>query len=159
MTSPFVWGTPATAFNLMTTELESQAAGALFVSSVLHGTGIVSMSDTLSYELANIFFMVGNPGYSSAFTQGAALSGWWLESPDGGTTFPIATFAPTRAPDFSFAMPLSTVAASTLFPPCIKVSLPSGPFKVLVQNNLLVTSASGATTAPYLKCVPYTENY
>lgn len=159
MTSPFIW-LPNTAFVLMSTELESVASGSVAASSAT-ATGEVAGLFTPataygSYELATIAWMVGNPGYASAFGLGAVLSGWFLQ----GTTalFPSQTVAPNKAPNFSFAPPLTTLAAGTVLT-CDDVKLPSWPFYVLIQNNLGVTMASGATTAPNLTCLPYSDSY
>lgn len=155
MTSPFLWGTTST-FNLMTTELKSVASAALAVSSVGGTSGLFSSTQTANYELATLIWNVGNPGYGSAFTQGACLSGWFLEGESG--VYPSTSVAPNIAPDFSFSPPLTTISAGVNFI-CKGVRLPALSFYCLIQNNLGVTMASGATTAPYLLCAPYTENY
>ena len=74
------------------------------------------------------------------------------------TGYPSLTVAPNMAPDFSFAPPLATVAATTVLL-SKRVLLPSLPFYCLIQNNLAVTMSTGATTAPFLQCAPYTESY
>ena len=63
-----------------------------------------------------------------------------------------------QAAKFLFPPPLTTLAAGTNLT-CDDVKLPAWPFYVLIQNNLGVTMASGATTSPTLLCLPYSDSY
>ena len=152
MTTPFLT-TFGSSFNLLTTEMESLSSTGgsnIAVSSVGGTSGQFTPATAYgSYELCHLVWNGGNPGYGSAFTTGATLSGWFLEGTTG--VFPSLTVAPNIAPDFSFSPPLSTLAATTNLI-CKRVILPSWPFYVMIQNNLGVTMSTGATTAPFLLC-------
>ena len=166
MATNFLWfpgtsnnGLLVTAFNLMTTELQSVTNTSVAVSSVIHGTGIVTNADTAQGVFADLFFKVGNPGIGSALSAGAAVTGWFMTSPDGGTTFEPTGAALARAADFIIPMPATTITASTTYRTQGQVILPTLEFKVLIQNNTGQTLGTGATTAPALVCAPYALQY
>lgn len=88
-----------TQFNLMTTELNGLLSGAAVTSN-----SILSQSSWSNAIWAGLYFKSGGPATPTA---GGYLAGWFLLSPDGGTTFEsnIATPSATqpalaRAPDF-----------------------------------------------------------
>jgi hypothetical protein len=169
MSSNFLWnqgysgnnGLLEAAFNLLTTELESLASGSVIVSSVGGSSGLFTNSNTAQAILAELYLMLGNPGIGSALSSGANLAGWFLTSPDGGTTFESTSAAPPRAPDFIVPLPATTITGGStqLFKAQGPVILPALEFKVLVQNNAGQTFGNGGTTAPYLKCAPYAMQY
>lgn len=68
--------------------------------------------------------------------------------------------APSRGPDFVIPLPATTLtAAAAPFRSAGMVQLPSLAYKVMIQNNCGQTTGNGSTTAPYLKCAPYTPQY
>ena len=120
---------------------------------------MVTNSDTAQAVLGDIFLSLGNPGISSAMSQGANLAGWFLTSPDG-TTFESTSVAPPRPPDFIIPLPATTVSGGAPpFRTAGPVILPALEFKVLVQNNTGQTFGNGSTTAPSLKLAPYAMQY
>jgi hypothetical protein len=90
---------------------------------------------------------------------GANLCGWFLTTPDAGTTYESTTLVPPRAADFVIAMPPSTNLAALSFFAARNIILPALQFKILVQNNTGQTLSAGGTTAPYLKIAPYAVQY
>lgn len=96
---------------LMSTELNALANGISAVSSVGGSSGVFSQSSIANAITGMVSFQSGG-----AFTPtaGAALYGWFLRSPDGGTTFEKTVTSSTavpplaRAPDF--VIPLDAVA-------------------------------------------------
>lgn len=167
MPTNFLWnagtsnnGQLVAPFNLLTTEIESLTNGSVAVSSVGGSSGVFNNSTTGQGMLAQIQLSLGNPGVSTALSAGACLSGWFLESLDGGTTFESATVAPPRPPDFIIPLPATTIAAGAApFNATALVELPPFPFKVSVQNNSGQTFGNGSTTAPFLKCAPVAMQY
>lgn len=101
----------ATPFNLLSTELNALTNGSSATSSVGGSSGVFSQSNIANAIKGMIYAEVGG-----AFTPtaGAALYGWFLRSPDGGTSFEKTTTSSTtiaplpRAPDF--VIPLDAVA-------------------------------------------------
>lgn len=162
MPTQFLWGPGTansglliTAFNLQTTELQSLANTSVAVSS-----GIFNNSNTSQGMIGDLFLSLGNPGIGTALSAGANLSGWFLTSLDGGTTFESASVAPPRPPDFLIPLPATTITAGAPpFKTMGPIMVPSLPFKVLVQNNTGQTFGNGGTTAPYLKLAIYSMQY
>ena len=167
MVTNFLWyqgtsnnGLLTSAFNLMTTEIESLTTGSVIISSVGGASGVFSATQTGQAIFGDIFFSFGNPGIASALTAGACIAGWFLTSLDGGTTFEITTAAPPRAPDFIIPCPATTIAAGAApFKATGLVRLPALEFKVLIQNNTGQTIGNGSTTVPYLKLAPVAMQY
>ncbi len=164
MTTNFLWnagtsnnGLIVSAFNLMTTELESLTNTTLVSSSVGGSSGLFTNSNTAQAMWADLFFNVGSPGIGSALTTGAALQGWFLTSFDGSTFEPTAL--PARPSDFIIPMPATTITALNTYKTAQPVLLPAINFKVLVQNSTGQTFGSGGTTVPYLKCAAYAIQY
>jgi hypothetical protein len=172
MPTNFLWaagtaGLLTPAFNIMTTELEGLAAGALVVSSVNGASGVFTNSTTAQGMLADIFLSLGNPGIGTTGGGYACLSFWFLTSPDGGTTFESTTAVPPRRPNFiipvsspGFEEEGQSVAPFRTFWPVV---LPAAEFMVMAQNNtgqtIGASGSGGAPIAPYLKVAPYAMQY
>lgn len=167
MPTNFLWyagassnsGLLASAQNLLTTELESLTNGSVAVSSVNGTSGVFNNSNFGQGIWADLFFNVGNPGIGSALSAGANLTGWFLTSPDGGTTFEPTGAAPARPPDFIIPMPATTITASTVYKSAGLVRIPALQFKCLVQNNTGQTFGNGGTAVPYLNVAPSAVQY
>jgi len=87
-------------------------------------------------------------------SAGAALSGWFLTSPDGGTTFESATVVPPRPADF--VVPLDATTGNKVYKTTGLIRLPALKFKVLVQNN---SGQSFTATGNTLQAAIYTIQY
>lgn len=166
MPTNFLWyagssnnGLLTTAVNLMTTEIESLATGSVIISSVNGSSGVFTNSNTAQGIYADIFYAVGNPGIGTALNAGANLAGWFLTSPDGGTTYEQTSVAPPRAPDFIIPLPATTISASVVYKTTGPIIVPALKFKVLIQNNTGQTLGTGGTTAPYISLAPYAMQY
>lgn len=105
---------------------------------------------------AELFLTLGT--ISSALSAGANIAGWFLQSPDGGSTFDGSSgVAPSRTPDFIIQLPATAITAGWIFKAAGMVQLPALPFKVGIQNNTGQTLAAAATN--YLRAAPVAIQY
>lgn len=158
MPSNFLWfggasnsGLLATPLTLMTTELNALTNASVAVSSVGGAAGKFTNADTAQAMFAHIHFTLGSV---TTMIAGANLSGWFLESPDSGTTFEPTGAAPARAPDFIIPLPLTTGGGTYKSQGLVRV--PALQFKVLVQNNSGQTFTATGNT---LKLAPVAVQY
>jgi hypothetical protein len=93
-----------TVFNLQTTELNTLASGAAATSSVGGTAGVFTQTNWSNAIWGSAYFVSGG-----AFTptSGGYLAGWFLLSPDAGSTFETLISTPSttvlalgRVPDF-----------------------------------------------------------
>lgn len=127
-----------------TSELASLTDTSLIVSSVSGSSGKFTNSDTGQAVWGDLFLTLGAIG--SALSAGANIAGWFLVSPDSGTTYESLTVAPPRPPDFIIPLPATTISAGAFYKSAGKVLLPTLQFKTLVQNNTGRTLASSGNT-------------
>ena len=163
MTANFLWypgtsnnGLLVSALTLMTTELNSLASGNSASSSVGGSSGVFTNSNTAQGMVGEIYLTLGAIG--SACAAGANAAGWFLVSPDGGSTFEnvVSNTALPRPPDFLVALPATTITAGWVYKGISPVMIPSLEFKVYLQNNSGQTWASTANT---IKLAPYAMQY
>ncbi len=163
MATNFLWSATSplvSAFNLMTTEIESLTSGSVIISSVGGTSGVFTLTNTGQSIFGDIFFSFGYPGVGSALSAGANIAGWFLTSPDGGTTYETPYYAPPRSPDFIIPCPATTISAGAApFKATGLVRMPPLQFKVMIQNNTGQTLGNGSTTVPYLKLAPVAMQY
>lgn len=130
---PGTSGFIATPFNLMTTELNALANGSTASSSVGGSSGVFTQSNFTNAMLTEIVFTAGGAFTPSA---GGTLNGWWLKSPDGGTTYEKSnvTTALPRPPDFYIPLlPLAYTSSDISFG--VIAACPWPTAKVFVYNN------------------------
>ncbi len=153
--TPFLWGAGASnngllqsALTLLSTEMNSLANAGTALSSVGGSSGLFSNSDTGQATQGDVYLTLG--AISSALVAGAVVSGWFLPSPDGGTTFDnyVSGAALSRAPDFIVPLPATTITAGWAYKSfgMHKVIVPAYKFKVMIQNNTGQTFASSGNT-------------
>lgn len=121
------------------TDLASLASGGAVTLTGGGSAGVSSQANTANGLLAEVVFKTVTAGFTP--TAGGCISGWWLKSGDGGSTYETtpATASTTvpalpRPPDF--IIPLDAAALGTS---AVKFSTycvpPPSTFKCLVQNN------------------------
>lgn len=125
-------------------------------------TGVFSQSDFGNAQYARLWLKIVTAGWTP--TAGGNLSGWWLISPDGGSTFEAAEATPSttvpalgRPPDFVInlyeggaALAAGDQKMSQIVP------LPYESCKLLIQNNSGVTFGAGAHL---LLCGPVADTF
>lgn len=151
----------ATPFALLTTELNALANGAAATSSVNGTSGVFSQTNDANAIWGSLFFTAGG-----AFTPAAGgyLAGWFLPSPDGGTTFEsaVATASSTvpalaRSPDFVVPLDAAALASGNIkWVQGRRAQLPFESYKVLVQN---MSGAALPATGNTIKNGPVATQY
>jgi len=96
-------------------------------------------------------------------TAGACITGWFLQSTDGGTTFEALVASPSttvpavaRPPDFIIPFEAAALSAASVKFAMGPVPLPWGSCKVTVQNMTGATLGTGAHT---IYCGPVADKY
>ena len=163
MTSNFLWypgasnntGLLASALTVLSTETAfsglTNTSIVLSGSSGAPGTGIFTNANTGQAIFGDVFFVSGGAITPSGVP---VLSGWFIVSPDGGTTWEAAGATPPRPPDFVIPLPTS-VASGAIYKSQSRVILPALQFKVLLQNNATATLGTGNT----IKIAPFATQY
>jgi hypothetical protein len=160
--APGTNGYIAAPFNFLSTELNTLANGAAATSSVGGSSGVFSQSNTVSAIFGAVYFVSG--GSFTPNVAAADLAGWFLVSPDGGSTFETATASPSNtvlamSRPADFIIPLSAAAYATgNIALCAGgyVQLPWGSFKVLLQNY---SGVSFPATGNLIKVGPVAIQY
>lgn len=139
-------GSTAGYFSPVVTVISSELVS-LASSFVVSGATVFTSSANIGQAIwGEMWVKWGGAGITPAI--GAYISGWWLRSPDGGTTFETATSSAVslgRAPDF--VIPLSTLAyaATNISYSAGIVKMPWSPFKAFIQNSAGVSFPSSVT--------------
>jgi hypothetical protein len=141
-------------------ELYGLAPAGFITSSVSGTSGVFNdASGSAGTDQAiwgELFLTLGTIG--SALSAGANIACWFLQSPDGGSTFDGSSgAAPSRPPDFLFILPVTTITAGWIYKAAGMVRLPALPFKVGAQNNTGQTLASAATN--FIRVAPIAVQY
>jgi hypothetical protein len=124
----------AAPFNLMSTELNTLASGSGATSSVGGTSGVFTQTNWSSGILGVVHFASGG-----AFTptSGGYIAGWFLYSPDGGTTYELTvsnTDMP-RSPDFIIPLFASAYASGNVAQSSGLIRIPWWTNKVYVMNH------------------------
>lgn len=153
--SPFLWGAGtsnngllASYLTLMTTELNSLATAGVIVSSAngLSTNGVFNNTLTGQGIMGDVYLTIASA--VTTVTAGAGLSGWFMVSPDAGTTYEQVTLAPPRPPDFVIPVPIGLLVTPFVYKTVgvHKVPIPATYFKIVVQSNLGVSLPSSGNT-------------
>lgn len=148
-------------------------AGYFSAVTTLASSELVSLGSSGTATSASVFTSSGSFGqaiwgealveWGGAITPAAGgfISGWFLRSPDGGTTFETApAIAPLpRPPDF--IIPLSTLAylSSNVAYASGIVKMPWSPSKLFIQNNSGATFPSSTLKYTVIQVGPVAVQY
>lgn len=145
----------ATPFNLMTTELNALGNGANVVSSVGGTSGVFTQTNFANAIWGEVQFLAGG-----AFTPtaGGYLAGWFLLSPDGGSTFEkvVAATDMPRPPDFVIPLFASAYALNDISMASGLVRLPFWSTKLYIGNR---SGAALSASGHVIKCGPVAIQY
>jgi hypothetical protein len=143
-------GSTAGYFSAVTTLMSSEMTG-VTTGSVATSASVFTSSGSFGQSIwGEVYIRFLS---SATFTPlvGGNIAGWFLRSPDGGTTFELmaTSLGLPRPPDF--IIPASTIAyaSSAVLAASGIVKMPWSPVKVGIQNNLGITfvaSGSGYST-------------
>ena len=162
MATNFLWapgtsnnGLLTSAFNLMTTEMNSLASNGTATSSVGGTSGLFTNSNTAQGILSELFLTLGAIG--TAVVAGGGVAGWFLVTPDGSTfENTVSGNALARPADFFIPLPQTTITAGWVYKSAGAVILPTLKFKVFVQN---VSGQAMAATGNTIVAAPYAVQY
>ncbi|MFZ0559859.1 MAG: hypothetical protein WAN31_05900 [Methylovirgula sp.] len=145
----------ATPFNLLSTELNSLGSTDTAVSSVGGTSGVFSQSNYANAIWAAIYFYSGG---SFTPTGSPYIAGWFLFSPDGGSTFEAtaSNTALARPPDFIIPLLASAYASGNQAQASGIVRVPWWSNKVFIQNNAGVALPSSGNL---IKAAPVAVQY
>lgn len=157
--APGTDGFIVTPFDLMSSDLNSLSNGNTVVSSVEGASGVFDQTDFGSAQYGLIWITLGG-NFGATPAAGGCLTGWFLQSTDGGSTFEDTnsnTPLP-RAPDFVIPLVAAAYSASDVVFANGLVLLPYPSVKVYLQNNA-GASASLASSGNLLTCGPVADQY
>lgn len=153
-------GSTAGYFSAVTTLISSELTG---IGSSIVATGASTFTSSASFGQAIWGEVALTLGTSFTPGSGAFISGWFLRSLDGGTTFEITQGTSVnplpRSPDF--IIPMSSIAynSSSVIYGSGMVKMPWSPVKVFVQNNLGVTFPASTAGYATIKLGPVAVQY
>ena len=142
----------ATPFNLLTTELNTLANGSSATSSVGGTSEVFTQTNYANAQKCQIYFTSGG-----AFTPTGAsyFQGWFLFSPDNGTSYETAALI-TRNPDFIIPLAGSAFASTNIALANGVTRVPWWTNKVYLTNNSGVSLPASGNT---LKAGPVADQY
>jgi len=149
-------------------------AGYFSSVTTLISSELVSLASSLTTTSGSVFTSSGSFGqaiwgevyikWGGSVTPvvGGNISGWFLRTPDGGTTFetaPSSALSLARSPDF--IIPLSTLAyaSGNICYAGGLIKMPWSPSKIFIQNNVGATLPSSATAYTVIGLGPVAVQY
>jgi hypothetical protein len=146
-------------FSAVTTVMSSEIVS---LGSSLTATSASIFTSSASFGQAIWADVLVHWGGTIAPTAGGFISGWFLRSPDGGTTFEtVPSSAVGLARPADFIIPLSTIsyASSNVAYGSGIVKMPWSPFKVQLQNSAGATFPSSASAYTLIQLGPVAVQY
>jgi len=149
-------------------------AGYFSSVTTLISSELVSLGSSSLATSANVFTSSGSFGQaiygevgvvwggSITPTVGSYISGWFLRSFDGGSTYETlggTALGAARPPDFTIALSTIAYANGNVTYASGIVKMPWSPVKVLIQNNAGATFPSSATAYTAIKLGPVAVQY
>lgn len=145
----------ATPFNLMSTELNTLANNSSALSSVGGSSGIFNLASFANAIWCEVYFVSGG-----TFTPAApnSIYGWFLFSPDGGSTFEkvVSNTDVNRSPDFIIPLIVAAHAVGDIVQASGLVRVPWWSNKVFVNSH---AGNSLPATGNLIKAAPVAIQY
>lgn len=144
------WVEQGTAVTLLSTELNSLAAGALNVSSatINNSQGQTNLD---GYTRALVECNLAAP--SAAFAANSTLDIWFLKQVNSQQEDGSSSVTPARPPDFSFPMQATANAQHV----ALDVRLPPGTMAILARNNQASGTQALASSGNTVTLQAYTD--
>ena len=139
-TNGFITSSAVTMFSSGTTTINALTNASLAVS-----TTVFTQTNTAQGLIGYVQVTLGTTWGPA--TAGGNIAGWWLFSPDGGSTYETTLTA--RPPDWIVPLSTSLGAAASQVVVSPLVNMPWSSFKVLVQNNSGATLGSSSVSATF----------
>lgn len=151
--------TPFDLFPASEAAFDTLTNGSTVTSSSGGSSGKFTQSNFGSAQYGLIWFTVGDTAFTPV--AGGNLSGWFIHSPDGGSTFENtdANVAIPRPPDFIIPFTAAALNTSDIIFASGLVLLPYDTCKIYVQNNAGVTLGNTTSTHAKLTCGPVADQY
>lgn len=156
--------TPFALFNNTDAAFDTLTNGSSVTSANGGTSGKFNQTNFANAQYGYIWLIVGDAAWTP--TAGGNLSGWFIHSTDGGTTFENtdANVAIPRPPDFiipftAAALNTSDVIYAVGAGPGGTVELPWDTVKIYVQNNSGATMGNTTTTHAQIFCGPVADQY
>lgn len=149
LTFPGTAGFLTTPFTLMSTEFVGLTSSATIVSA-----SAINQTNTANGIYGYVYLTVGSATFTP--TAGGNISGWWLNSVDGGTTYEtaISTVGPqARPPDWIIPLSTTGTVSSGIYMTQV-IRLPWATAKTYIQNNAGTTLGASGSQYPTIKCAP-----
>lgn len=156
--------TPFALFDNTDAAFDALTNGSTVTSSHGGTSGKFDQTNFSNCQWGLIWFIVGDVAWTP--TSGGVISGWWIHSSDGGSTFENTdtNTAIPRSPDFYFPLTAAALTAGDLIyavggGPNGAVELPWDTVKVYIQNNSGATMGNTTTTHAQIFCGPVADAY
>lgn len=148
-------------FSAVTTLISSELTG---IGSSIVATGASTFTSSGSFGQAIWGEVALTLGTSmAAAASGAFISGWFLRSLDGGSSFETTQGTSVnplpRPPDFLIPVSSITYASSAIIYGSGLVKMPWSPVKIYVQNNLGITFPASTNGYATIKLGPVAVQY
>jgi hypothetical protein len=145
-------------FSAVTTIISSELVSLASSGTVTSGSVFTSSASFGQAIWGEVFVKWGG---AITPTLGGFISGWFLRSPDGGTTFEVTpTSIPLgRSPDFIVSLSTIAYANTNIAYASGIVRMPWSPSKIFVQNNTGATLPSSATAYTIIGLGPVAVQY
>lgn len=144
------WVQQSSAVPLMSTELNSLAAGALVTSAatINNSQGQANLDGN-----TRAYFQMNLAAPSAAFAANSTLDIWLLRQVGSQVEDGLATVTPARPPDFSFPLQANNSAQHVI----LDVILPPGTLSILARNNQASGSQALAASGNTVNLQAYTD--
>ena len=147
----------ATPFPLLSNELNALANNTSALSSVNGSSGVFSSANYAQAIWAQLYLTLGG---SITCLAGDLIAGWFIMSPDGGSTFEITVSAndQPRTPDFRIPFTANAYTSGQIILVDGITRIPSWSHKIFVMSHIQ-GGALPAVNTNIIKAAPFAIQY